>query len=71
MPTLRSIRWALVLVPALFAVTACESNENRIDTRGTTTSPEAVTSVEDSLKRGAEKPKKTTPSSYPGAARRK
>jgi hypothetical protein len=60
-----------VLLPALFLLTGCESNENRIDTTGTTTAPEAISSTEEALKKGAEAPTRKTPNSYPGAARRK
>ena len=72
MPTTRSIRRALALVPALFLLAGCgENNEGRINTQGTTTAPEAVTSTEDALKKGAEPAKPETPSSYPGAGRRR
>jgi hypothetical protein len=71
MRTLRSIRWALVVVPALLVVTGCENNENRVSTQGTTTSPEAATSTEEMLKKAAEPAKASTPSSYPGAGRRR
>ena len=71
MSKLRSCFRAIVLAPALLLLTGCENNENRIDTKGSTTSPAAVTSTEDALKRGAEPVKKTTPSSYPGANRQK
>ena len=72
MPTLRSLRGALVLAPALLLATGCENNEAGVDTKGTTTSPDAVTSTDDAVKRGAQPTAKTTaPSSYPGAGRRK
>jgi hypothetical protein len=69
MPTIRSIRWALALGPLLLILAGCENNEAGV-TKGTTTSPDALKSTEDSLKQGKEAQKKTTPSSYPGAARR-
>src|SRR5262249_2171487 len=71
MRTLRSIRWALVVVPALLVVTGCENNENRVNTKGTTTSPEAATSVDEMLKKGSEPAKTPPPADYPGAARRR
>jgi hypothetical protein len=73
MRTLRSIRWVLALIPALLllGVTGCEDNEARVNTKGTTTSPEAATSTEEMLKKGAEPAKPSTPSSYPGAGRRR
>jgi len=71
MRTHRSIRWALVAAPALFLVTGCDNNEKGVNTQGTTTAPEAVTTTEDMLKKGAQQPAKpTAPSSYPGASRR-
>jgi hypothetical protein len=71
MRTLRSIWWVLVLAPLLFFVAGCENNEKGVDFKGTTTSPQAATSIEDSLKRGAEPAKPTAPTNYPGAGRRK
>jgi hypothetical protein len=71
MLTFRPIRWALVLAPFLFLVAGCSSNnEARVDTKGTTTSPDATKSTEEALKQGAVATKKVTPSSYPGADRR-
>jgi hypothetical protein len=70
MRTLRSIWCALVVAPALFVVTGCENNENRLNTQGTITAPEAVTSTEEMLKKGAERVKSPAPSGYPGGARR-
>jgi hypothetical protein len=64
MPTLRSIRWVFAMAPVLLLVTACgENNESRIDTKGTTSAPEAVSPTTPE--------KVATPPSYPGAARRK
>jgi hypothetical protein len=73
MPKLCSIRWVLAAVPALLllVVTGCEDNEARVNTKGTTTSPEAASSTDDMLKKGSEAPKVAPPSSYPGAGRRK
>lgn len=72
MRTLGSSRWALVVAPALFVATGCgENNENRINTQGTTTAPEAVTSTDEMLKKGAGPVKPSAPSNYPGAARRR
>jgi hypothetical protein len=70
MLTIRSIRWALVLAPFLLLAAGCTNNEAGVDARGTTTSPDATKSTEEALKQGAEAAKKSTPSSYPGAARR-
>jgi len=61
----------LIVVPSLLGVTGCEDNEARINTKGTTTAPEAATSTEEMLKKGAETPKVAPPSSYPGAGRRR
>jgi len=72
MRTHRSIRWALVVAPALLLATGCENNEKNLNTQGTTTSPQAVSTTEESLKKGAEPAAKpSTPSSYPGAGRRR
>ena len=70
MRTHRSIRWALVLAPALFLVTGCDDNEKGLNTKGTMTAPEAVGTTEEMLKKGAEPVKPTAPASYPGRSRR-
>jgi len=71
MPTIRPIRRALLLAPLLLVTAGCPSNEAGVDTKGTTTSPDAMKSTEEALKQGAEATKKVTPSSYPGASRRR
>jgi hypothetical protein len=70
MLTIRPIRRALVLAPFVLLVTGCTNNEGGVETRGTTTSPDATKSTEEALRRGPEASKKVTPSSYPGASRR-
>jgi len=66
MPTLRSNRWVLLMAPALLFVTGCgASNENNIDTKGTTTSPDATDSTEELLKRAAKPAKRVVPPGYP------
>jgi hypothetical protein len=71
MRTLCSIRWVLVVSLSLSAAAGCDSNESNINTQGTTTAPEAVTSTDEMLKKGATPQKPTAPSSYPGAGRRR
>jgi hypothetical protein len=67
---IRPFRWALVLAPFLLLVAGCTNNEAGLDTKGTTTSPDATKSTEEALKQGAEATK-STPSSYPGSSRRR
>jgi hypothetical protein len=70
MPTLRSNRWVFVMAPALLIVTGCGgNNESGINTKGTTTSPEAASSPEEMLKRAAAPAKKVIPSGYPRPGR--
>jgi hypothetical protein len=71
MRMLRSIGWALMVVPALWLVTGCEGNESNISTKGSTTAPGATDSTDEMLKRGAEPAKRSSPSNYPGAGRRR
>jgi len=66
MPTLRSNPWVLVMAPALLFVAGCGSNESNIDTKGTTTSPEAASPPEDMMKRAEAAPKPAVPKGYPG-----
>jgi len=59
-----------VIVPALFIASGCAgSNEKNIDTKGTTSSPDAASTPEEMLKRAAAAPKATVPSGYPGPRR--
>jgi len=71
MRMLRSIGWALVVVPALWLVAGCQGNEGNIDTKGSTTAAGATDSTDEMLKRGAEPAKRSSPTSYPGAVRRR
>jgi hypothetical protein len=65
MPTLRSNPWVFVMAPVLLILAGCGSNEGNIDTRGSTTAPEAATSPEDLAKKGTP-PKQAAPPGYPG-----
>jgi len=67
MSTLRSNRWVFVMAPALLIVTGCGNNESGINTKGTTTSPDAAKSPEDMLKRTPPTTKKQIPAGYPGS----
>ncbi len=69
-----STAWALA--PVLFLTTGCsENNESRVSTEGTTTSPSAVKSPEEALKRGtevnSEASSRAAGQGYPGAKNRK
>jgi hypothetical protein len=67
MPTLRSTRWWLAMGPALLLATGCAgSNENNINIKGTSSSPDAAASTDEMLKRGEGKTsKRVVPSGYP------
>lgn len=73
MATFRSMRWVLVLAPALIFVTGCENNEARVDTKGTTTAPGAAATSEEALTAPATKsnPYASESAKYPGADRKK